>query len=75
MCEKALSRDALVGVVEDVETAIGVVDVSGEKRWLAPEVRGDQLAAFVVDATRGGAGDVHAGGVGVGRAVGEKFLR
>lgn len=48
--QDAFPGDALEGVVEDVEAAGGIVDVRGEKRGFATEVRRDELATLVIDA-------------------------
>lgn len=72
--ENGLAGDALEGVVEDVEAAGGIVDVGGEERGVAAEVRCDELTALVIDAARGGAGDVRGGGVSVDGPVGEEFV-
>jgi len=74
LSEDGLSGETLVRVEEDAEAAGGIVDVRGEEWGLALEVGGDELTAFVVDASGGGARDVRSGGAGVHGAVGEVLV-
>lgn len=48
--QNAFSSDSLEGIVEDVESTGGIVDVGGEERGFATEARRDELPTLVIDA-------------------------
>ena len=71
--EDDLAGEAGGGGGEDAEAGGGIVDVAGDEGREAFVGGGDEVAALVVDAATGIAGDVVDGGAGDGGSVGEEL--